>query len=65
MMEKKEVSENKLKDSYLIKSGLLYGAAAGSNIYFLIFGVTFDFIPLMLFQFLVIILTIYFSVKYI
>jgi len=47
------------------KSSLLYGASAGSNIYFLLFGVTFKHYPLMFFQFFVFALTIFFTYRFV
>lgn len=55
-----------LKDgSISLKSSLSYGAASASNLYYLFFGVTFSFVPLIIFQTAILVLTIIFIIVFI
>ena len=53
------------KGTLSLRSSFSYGASVASNVYFLIFGVTFKFLPLMIFQFFVCAITIYFIFKFV
>ena len=59
-MDSKKDNLKSDKSSLSLKSSLCYGAAAASNIYFLFFGITFSYIPIIIFQTIVIALTIIF-----
>lgn len=51
--------------SLSLKSSLTYGAASSSNLYYLFFGVTFTFFPLIFFQTIILALTVIFIIGFI